>query len=445
MIETLIFIFIFVAIIGGAIYYIYTREKLISSRRKKQQKEHSLFKKNIFHHLENTLKEIDYLNMKHKHLGDKNDSKCYDKNKKLIKDCKCHPSCKTCGYSDNPVGMNQCIKCNNNTSVNELYSNGTGWCGSFGPSGILDSEKNEIDTLNSQSSNTANNPPSTNSSYNSSDPLENLTKKIFDLFNVPYNGTLSTKEMMKIMKTGNTKYSDAQIITGVKIMNSLEYKNKNHRYSFDDVKDVFRKSNEDEEEEFNTIKRNIMNTTKQKINNMNDLIWDDDDIDKLAKNIFDIYNISYNENMTSEKLKEFFEFLEKEKQNNPEEIKLPVEVAVNFILNLFDLNKDGEINLEELRYILIIGKYDMATNKINDDYKETKTIIERTLVKKEGFENANNDAEICAKEYKKMCDKIADTNDWKHCINKNKNTLILTNPKCHSISYDNLNDPRYWK
>ena len=57
-----------------------------------------------------------------------NDSICYGLDGKKIKGCKCHPTCKTCGYGKNPVGMNQCLTCINGSDVNSLYTNGAGWC-----------------------------------------------------------------------------------------------------------------------------------------------------------------------------------------------------------------------------------------------------------------------------------------------------------------------------
>ncbi len=135
MIQLILFIIILLAIAGGVLYYINYRSHILEEEKFKDIKDRDNFRKNSFQHISNTLKEIDHLNTTYNTLGSNTKSLCYDKNKKIIKDCKCHPSCKTCGYSDKPIGMNQCLKCKNNTSVNQLYSNGAGWCGSFGPGG----------------------------------------------------------------------------------------------------------------------------------------------------------------------------------------------------------------------------------------------------------------------------------------------------------------------
>jgi len=57
-----------------------------------------------------------------------NSSMCYGIDGKNIKGCKCHPTCKTCGYGKDPKGMNQCLTCINGSDVNSLYTNGAGWC-----------------------------------------------------------------------------------------------------------------------------------------------------------------------------------------------------------------------------------------------------------------------------------------------------------------------------
>jgi len=61
-------------------------------------------------------------------LPGSNNSICYGLDGKKIKGCKCHPTCKTCGYGKDPKGMNQCLTCINGSDVNSLYNNGAGWC-----------------------------------------------------------------------------------------------------------------------------------------------------------------------------------------------------------------------------------------------------------------------------------------------------------------------------
>ena len=61
-------------------------------------------------------------------LPGSNNSICYGLDGKKIKGCKCHPTCKTCGYGKDPKGMNQCLTCINGSDVNSLYRNGAGWC-----------------------------------------------------------------------------------------------------------------------------------------------------------------------------------------------------------------------------------------------------------------------------------------------------------------------------
>lgn len=90
------------------------------------------FKKKALTHLNNSFLEIDFLNNKYKYLGsESSNSVCYKDKDTVAKNCQCHPSCKTCGYSDNPIGMNQCLSCKNGTDVNQLYENGAGWCSSY--------------------------------------------------------------------------------------------------------------------------------------------------------------------------------------------------------------------------------------------------------------------------------------------------------------------------
>jgi hypothetical protein len=56
---------------------------------------------------------------------------CYRKPKDgtPIKGCKCHPSCGTCGYSNNPVREIDCIKCSDSSvDLTVMFGTGTGKC-----------------------------------------------------------------------------------------------------------------------------------------------------------------------------------------------------------------------------------------------------------------------------------------------------------------------------
>jgi hypothetical protein len=97
---------------------------------------HSKDKKNIMRgktnemkdHLALALLERDKILNTNGLLPGSNNSICYGLDGKKIKGCKCHPTCKTCGYGKDPKGMNQCLTCINGSDVNSLYNNGAGWC-----------------------------------------------------------------------------------------------------------------------------------------------------------------------------------------------------------------------------------------------------------------------------------------------------------------------------
>ena len=117
-------------------YYVNYRNNLAKRLQDKNKRSSDVFEQRAKNHITNALKEIDFLGGKYNHyLGDNSSSICYDQNKNPIEGCVCHPSCSTCGYSKNPIGVNQCLSCRNNTPNNKLYTDGAGWCGSFGPNG----------------------------------------------------------------------------------------------------------------------------------------------------------------------------------------------------------------------------------------------------------------------------------------------------------------------
>mgnify|MGYP000858244244 FL=1 len=153
MFQLLFFILLLVLIIGGIMYYLNYRNNLAKTTDYKNKRTGEIFEERSQNHITNALKEIDFLSKKYSYyLGDNSSSICYDQNKNPIEGCVCHPSCSTCGYSKNPVGMNQCLTCRNNTPNNKLYSNGAGWCGSFGPNGhkyTADSDKDKSSTNDS--------------------------------------------------------------------------------------------------------------------------------------------------------------------------------------------------------------------------------------------------------------------------------------------------------
>ena len=132
MLGILFFIALSVIILAGIIFYINKRNNENDNFLISELKNLREVKNKVVNHLTNSLTEVDYLNMKYKYLGTSNsDSVCYKNKDSKVDNCECHPSCETCGYSDNPIGMNQCLKCKNGTEVNKLYSNGAGWCSSY--------------------------------------------------------------------------------------------------------------------------------------------------------------------------------------------------------------------------------------------------------------------------------------------------------------------------
>ena len=112
----------------GVIYYFTLKNNSVHDKYVNEMMNHNNFKKNALNHITNSLLEIDYLNGKNGNLGSNENSTCYKKDGSIIKNCRCHGSCKTCGYGDMPNGINQCLKCKNGTKVNKLYNNGAGWC-----------------------------------------------------------------------------------------------------------------------------------------------------------------------------------------------------------------------------------------------------------------------------------------------------------------------------
>jgi len=54
---------------------------------------------------------------------------CYDGDNEKIQYCKCHSSCESCGFWDEPTDANNCISCADGSDVNVMYDDGTGYCG----------------------------------------------------------------------------------------------------------------------------------------------------------------------------------------------------------------------------------------------------------------------------------------------------------------------------
>jgi len=50
------------------------------------------------------------------------------KNKEELPEIKCHPTCKTCGYYDNPTDEKDCISCKDDFKHYQIYEDGTGVC-----------------------------------------------------------------------------------------------------------------------------------------------------------------------------------------------------------------------------------------------------------------------------------------------------------------------------
>ena len=140
MLGFLFTIILLIAVMAFAINYMNTKNNNSTNILIDQLESSRHFKKNAINHITNTLKELDYLGKTYKYTDTKNNSICYRSKGEIIDGCACHPSCKSCGYSDNPIGINQCLKCNNGTDVNVLYDNGAGWCGSFNESGNIEDD-----------------------------------------------------------------------------------------------------------------------------------------------------------------------------------------------------------------------------------------------------------------------------------------------------------------
>ena len=147
MFEILVFIALALIILAGMIYYINKRNVDNDNFLINEINHLKKIKSKTLRHLHNSLKEVDYLNMTYKYLGTSNsDSVCYKDKNSPLENCECHPSCKTCGYSKNPIGMNQCLVCKNGTKVNKLYNNGAGWCSSYQEKKTSD---DDVNTTNS--------------------------------------------------------------------------------------------------------------------------------------------------------------------------------------------------------------------------------------------------------------------------------------------------------
>lgn len=132
MFGILFFIALSLVVLASIIFYINKRNNESDNFLISEIKNLRDIKNKVVNHLTNSLTEVDHLNMKYKYLGTSNsDSVCYKNKDTKVDNCECHPSCKTCGYSDNPIGMNQCLDCKNGTEVNKLYENGAGWCSSY--------------------------------------------------------------------------------------------------------------------------------------------------------------------------------------------------------------------------------------------------------------------------------------------------------------------------
>jgi len=133
MIGLILTILVIIIILISVIYYISKRNSKINDEQVNSLTKYNDLKKNTFGHITNSLKEIDYLSGPSKSVG----GVCYKSKNTTQADCKCHDSCSSCGYSNKPIGINQCLTCKNGTKVNSLYDNGAGWCGSFNEKGEI--------------------------------------------------------------------------------------------------------------------------------------------------------------------------------------------------------------------------------------------------------------------------------------------------------------------
>ena len=53
---------------------------------------------------------------------------CYGSSQQSLSHCVCHESCASCGFYHNPVRANDCITCADGSSVQPVFSDGTGFC-----------------------------------------------------------------------------------------------------------------------------------------------------------------------------------------------------------------------------------------------------------------------------------------------------------------------------
>lgn len=68
---------------------------------------------------------------------------CYDGDKTVIADCKCHETCGDCGLWSNPVYEDDCITCQDGYTLTPVYSDGTGMC--MKKDASMDWDKEEFD------------------------------------------------------------------------------------------------------------------------------------------------------------------------------------------------------------------------------------------------------------------------------------------------------------
>ena len=134
MIE-IILILALIIFLASIFIYFFMKKKYLKKRNAKMllaiKNEKNIKKKNDYSmkdHLALALLDRDKLLNKNGGISASEDTNCYGINGKKIMGCKCHPTCGSCGYARNPVGMNQCLSCKNGSDVNILYSNGAGWC-----------------------------------------------------------------------------------------------------------------------------------------------------------------------------------------------------------------------------------------------------------------------------------------------------------------------------
>ncbi|XRB14789.1 hypothetical protein RI054_09g46290 [Pseudoscourfieldia marina] len=93
-------------------------------------------------------------------------SNCFVQPEVALDNCKCHPTCGTCGYNNDPTKAVDCITCADGSAVKPVYADGTGYCGEP-PPGTSD------DTSGGQA-------PTSYHVVKSSMTLEGVTKDTFD-------------------------------------------------------------------------------------------------------------------------------------------------------------------------------------------------------------------------------------------------------------------------